>query len=152
MSHEKKKHSISYFREWHKTKYIINYERVNSSFICNHLYYFHISGGIYPLAVIEWKSLGNKENKHTNVKKLVRRTDNSGLLFFFFFLMEKQWKQWQTLFWGGSKIAADDDCSQEIKRCLLLGRKVMTNLDSIFKRRNITFPTKSIQWRPWSFQ
>ena len=43
---------------------------------------------------------------------------------------------------GGSKIAADGDCSHEIKRCLLLGKKVMTNLDSILKRRDITFPTK----------
>ena len=43
---------------------------------------------------------------------------------------------------GASKITADDDCSQEIKRCLLLGRKVMTNLDSIFKSRDITLPTK----------
>ena len=56
--------------------------------------------------------------------------------------MGKQWKQCQTLFWGGSKITADGDCSQEIKRCLLLGRKVMTNLDSIFKSRHITLPTK----------
>ena len=43
---------------------------------------------------------------------------------------------------GGSKITADGDCSHEIKRCLLLGRKVMTNLDSIFKNRDITLPTK----------
>ena len=43
---------------------------------------------------------------------------------------------------GGSKITTDGDCSQEIKRCLLLGRKVMTNLDSIFKSRDITLPTK----------
>ena len=42
----------------------------------------------------------------------------------------------------GSKITADGDCSHEIKRCLLLGRKVMTNLDSIFKSRDITLPTK----------
>ena len=42
----------------------------------------------------------------------------------------------------GSKITADDDCHHEIKRCLLLGRKVMTNLDSIFKSRDITLPTK----------
>ena len=42
---------------------------------------------------------------------------------------------------GGSKITADSDCSHEIKRCLLLGRKVMTNLDSIFKSRDITLPT-----------
>jgi len=43
---------------------------------------------------------------------------------------------------GGSRITADGDCSHEIKRCLLLGRKVMTNLDSIFKSRNITLSTK----------
>ena len=43
---------------------------------------------------------------------------------------------------GGSKIIADGDCSHEIKRCLLLGRKVMTNLDSIFKSRDISLPTK----------
>ena len=43
---------------------------------------------------------------------------------------------------GGSKITADSDCSHEIKRCLLLGRKVMTTLDSIFKSRDITLPTK----------
>ena len=43
---------------------------------------------------------------------------------------------------GGSKITADGDCSHEIKRCLLLGRKVMTNLDSILKFRDITLPTK----------
>ena len=42
---------------------------------------------------------------------------------------------------GGSKITADGDCSHEIKRCLLLGRKLMTNLDSIFKSRDITLPT-----------
>ena len=45
------------------------------------------------------------------------------------------------IFWG-SKIIADGDCSHEIKRCLLLGRKVMTNLDSIFESRDITLPTK----------
>ena len=46
------------------------------------------------------------------------------------------------LFWGGSKITADGDCSHEIKRHLLLGRKVRTNLDSILKSRDITLPTK----------
>ena len=55
--------------------------------------------------------------------------------------MGKQWKQWLTLFLG-SKITADGDCSHEIKRRLLLGRKVMTNLDSILKCRDITLPTK----------
>ena len=43
---------------------------------------------------------------------------------------------------GGSKIAADGDCSHEINRCLLLGRKVMTNLDGIFKSRDLTLPAK----------
>ena len=56
--------------------------------------------------------------------------------------MGKQWKQCQTLFLGGSKITADGDCSHEVKRHLLLGRKVMTNLDSILKSRDITLPTK----------
>ena len=57
--------------------------------------------------------------------------------------MGKQWEQCQTFFGGGSsKITADGDCSHEIKRHLLLGRKVMTNLDSIFKSRDITLPTK----------
>ena len=56
--------------------------------------------------------------------------------------MEKQWKQCQTLFLGGSKITADGDCSHEIKRCLRLGMKVMTNLDSILKSRDIALPTK----------
>ena len=55
--------------------------------------------------------------------------------------MGKHWKQCQTIFLG-SKITADGDCSHEIKRHLLLGRKVMTNLDSIFKSRDITLPTK----------
>ena len=56
--------------------------------------------------------------------------------------MGKQWKQCQTLFWGAPKITADGDCSHEIKRRLLLVRKVMTNLDSIFKSRDITLLTK----------
>ena len=56
--------------------------------------------------------------------------------------MGKQWKQYQTLFWGGSKITADGDCSHEIKRHLLLGREIMTNLDTILKSRDITLPTK----------
>ena len=53
---------------------------------------------------------------------------------------------------GGSKITADGDCSHEIKRCLLLGRKAMTNLDSIFKNRDITLSTKSVYSRLWFFQ
>ena len=56
--------------------------------------------------------------------------------------MGKQWKQCQTLFFLGSKITAGGNCSHKVKRLLLLGRKVMTNLDSIFKSRDITLPTK----------
>ena len=56
--------------------------------------------------------------------------------------MGKQWKQCQTLFWGGSKITADGNCSHKIKRRLLHGRKVMTKLDSILKSRDITLPAK----------
>ena len=55
--------------------------------------------------------------------------------------MGKPWKQWLTVFLG-SKITADGDCSHEIKRRLLLGRKVITNLDSILKSRDITLSTK----------
>ena len=60
--------------------------------------------------------------------------------------MGTQWKQWQTLFSWAPKITADSNCSHEIKRCLLLGRKAMTNLDSILKSRDITLLTK---WK-WS--
>ena len=56
--------------------------------------------------------------------------------------MGREWKQLQTVFWGGSKITADGDCSHEIKRLLLFGKKVMTNLDSILKSRDITLATK----------
>ena len=56
--------------------------------------------------------------------------------------MGKPWKQWLTVFFGGSKITAGGDCSHEIKRRLLLGRKVLTNLDSILQSRDITLQTK----------
>ena len=56
--------------------------------------------------------------------------------------MGKQWKLRDFIF-RASKITADGDCSHEIKRYLLLGRKVMTNLDSILKSRDITFPKKA---------
>ena len=55
--------------------------------------------------------------------------------------MGKQWKEWQTIFLG-SKITADGDCSHEIKRHFLLGRKSMTNLDRVLKSKDITLPTK----------
>ena len=56
--------------------------------------------------------------------------------------MEKQWKQCSDFILGDSEVTADDDCSHEIKSHLLLGRQIMTNLDSIFKNRDITLPTK----------
>ena len=60
-------------------------------------------------------------------------------------------KQWLTLFLGGSKITVDGDCSHEIKRRLLLGRKVMTKLDSIFKSRDITLPTTLLSSQGYDF-
>ena len=58
--------------------------------------------------------------------------------------MENRWgvETVTDFIWGGSKITADGDCTHEIKRCLLLGRKVMTKLDSILKSKHITLPTK----------
>ena len=56
--------------------------------------------------------------------------------------MGKQWKQREILFLGGSKVTADGDCKPVVKKLLLLRSKVMTNLDSIFKSRDITLPTK----------
>ena len=65
--------------------------------------------------------------------------------------MGKQWKQWQTLFWEGSKITADGDCSHEIKRRLLLGRKAMTNIDSILKKQRHYFSKKGPSGQRCSF-
>ena len=56
--------------------------------------------------------------------------------------MGRQWNSVRLYFGGGSKITADGDCSHEIKRRLFLGRKIMTNLGSILKSRDITIPTK----------
>ena len=60
--------------------------------------------------------------------------------------MGEQWKKRQTLFLGAPKITADDDYSHELKRSLLLGRKAVTNLDSILKSRDITLPTKVVMY------
>ena len=56
--------------------------------------------------------------------------------------MSNRWGNSDRLYFEGSKIAADGDYSHEIKRCLLLGRKVMTNIDNLLKSRDITLPTK----------
>ena len=65
--------------------------------------------------------------------------------------MGKQWKECQTLFLGGSKITEDGDCSHEIKRHLLLGGKVMINLDSILKSRDITLANKGPSSQGYGF-
>ena len=65
--------------------------------------------------------------------------------------MGKQWKQWQTLFLGGSKITEDGDWSHEIKRCLLLGRKTMTNLDSVLKKQRHYFANKGPSGQGYGF-
>ena len=66
--------------------------------------------------------------------------------------MGNRWGKSVRLYFWGSKITADGDCSQEIKRCLLLGRKVMTNLDSILKSRDITLATKVLLVKAMFFQ
>ena len=66
--------------------------------------------------------------------------------------MANRWGNSGRLFWGGSKITADGGCSHEIKRHLPLGRKVMTNQDSILKSRDITLPTKVCLSKLWFFQ
>ena len=84
-----------------------------------------------------------KENENVGLKLNIRKLRSWHLVpSLRFKKMEKQWKQCQTLFWGGSKITADGDCSHEIKRRLLLGRKDMTNLDGILKSRDIILSTK----------
>ena len=65
----------------------------------------------------------------------------------------KQWKQWQILFSWAPKITVNSDFSYKIKRCLLLGRKALTNLDSVLKSKDITLPTnRSIYSKLWFFQ
>ena len=65
--------------------------------------------------------------------------------------MGKQWKQWLTLFFGGFKITADGDCSHEIKRCLLLGGKAMTNLDKHIKKQQHHFANKGPSSQSYGF-
>ena len=84
-----------------------------------------------------------EENEKVGLKLNIQKSMNMASGPISSWQMGKKWKQWQTLFFWGSKITADGDCSHEIKRCLLLGRKVMSKLDSILKSRDITLPTKS---------
>ena len=94
----------------------------------------------------ELKSLFMKvkeESEKTGLKLTIQKTKimASGLITLWQIDEETVETVRDFIFWG-SKITADGDCSHEIKGCLLLGRKVMTNLDSIFKSRDITLPTK----------
>ena len=91
----------------------------------------------------------NKEELKSLLMKMKEESEKVGLKFniektkIMAFSPTTSWQiDWETMETVlGSKITADDDCSHEIKRCLLLGRKVMTNLDSIFKSRDITVHT-----------
>ena len=82
-----------------------------------------------------------EESEKTGLKLNIQKTKIMASSPITSWQMEKQLKQWQTIFLG-SRITADGDCSHEIKRPLLLGRKAMTNLDNILKSRDITLPTK----------
>ena len=99
--------------------------------------------------------VGSKEELKSPLMKGKKESENVGLKFNFQkmeVMASGPITSWQIdeeameivadFIFGGSKITADGNCSHEIKRCLLLGRKVMTNLDSIFKSRGITLPTK----------
>ena len=94
----------------------------------------------------ELKSLLMKvkvESEKVGLKLNIQKNEDHGIWSHPF--MGNRWETVETVsdfIFGGSKITADGDCSQEIERRLLLGRKVMTNLDSIFKSRDITLPTK----------
>ena len=95
----------------------------------------------------KWKN--NQEN-HSTLKICKENHPDNSVGYLLGNKLEFSWKDLQNhtekinfiFIFGGSKITADGDCSHEIKRCLLLGRKVMTKLDSIFKSRDITLPTK----------
>ena len=82
-----------------------------------------------------------EESEKASLKVNIQKMKIMAFSPIFSWQMGKQWKQWQTIFLG-SKITADGDCSHEIKRHLLLGRKTMTNLDSILKSRDITLLAK----------
>ena len=84
-----------------------------------------------------------EESEKAGLKLSIQKTDH-GIQFHHFMANRKdrKRKQWQTLFWGGSKITAGGDCNHEFKRCLLLVRKAVANPDSILKSRDIILPTK----------
>ena len=93
-----------------------------------------------------------EENEKAGLKLNIQKTKIMASYFFTLWRIDgKQWKQWETLFFWGPKITADDDCGHEIKRCLLLERKAMTNLDSLLKSRDVTLPTKVRLVKPLVF-
>ena len=86
-----------------------------------------------------------EESQNAGLKLSVQKTEDNGIWSHHF--MANRWGNngnSEGVYFGGSKITADDDCNHKIKRSLLLGRKVMINLDSILKSRDITLPTKSV--------
>ena len=89
----------------------------------------------------ELKSLLMKEKEESEKVGLKLNIQKMNGIWSHHFMGNRRGNSVRLYFWG-SKISADGDCSHEIKRCLLLGRKPMTNLDSIFKSRDITLPTK----------
>ena len=92
-----------------------------------------------PFPSLKVKEESEKVGLKLNIQKMKIMASSS----FTFWQIDGETVETEVEFiWGGSKITADGDCSHEIKRHLLLGRKVMTTLDSIFKSRDITLPTK----------
>ena len=81
------------------------------------------------------------ESENVGLKLNIQKTKIMAFSHFMANRWGKKWKQWDFIF-RDFKITVDGDCSHEIKRCLLLGRKAMTNLDSILKSRDITLPTE----------
>ena len=90
-----------------------------------------------------------EESKNVGLKLNIQKTKIMAIWSHHF--MANRWETVTDLIFGGSKITADGDCSHEIKRCLLLGGKFMTNLVSILKFRDITFPTKICLVKLWFF-
>ena len=83
-----------------------------------------------------------EESEKVGLKLNIQKTKNMASSLITSWQIDGETMETVRLFWGGSRITVDGDCSHEIKRHLVLGRKVMTNLDSILKSRDITWPTK----------
>ena len=96
--------------------------------------------GYLLMAAREWKNWLNAQH-----------SENKDYGIWSHHFMANRWRDSGNFIFWGSKITADGDCSHEIKRCLLLGRKVMTNLDSILKNKDITLPTKVHLFKAWFF-